>query len=67
LQENKYNGIIILEVKTLTIKNTKIRTPITFPKDLKKILMEQAQEEGRSFNSLIIEILHDYVNKDNHK
>lgn len=44
------------------ISKDKIRTNITFPKELKSKLEELAKKDGRSLNSMVIKILSDYVN-----
>lgn len=44
------------------ISKDKIRTNITFPKELKSKLEELAKKDGRSLNGMVIKILSDYVN-----
>ena len=39
----------------------KTRTNITIEKELKSHLEELAKQDGRSFNSLVIKVLSDYV------
>ncbi|MED4127488.1 ribbon-helix-helix domain-containing protein [Shouchella miscanthi] len=39
----------------------KVRTNITFDKQLKDDLTEIAKEEGRSMNNLVIKVLADFV------
>lgn len=46
----------------MAIGKDKTRTQITIEKDLKKILEEIAKNDERSFNSLVIKILKDFVN-----
>ena len=46
------------------IAPNKTRTNITIEKELKSQLEELAKQDGRSFNSLVIKVLSDYV-KDN--
>lgn len=43
------------------IAANKTRTNITIEKELKAKLEHLAKEDGRSFNSLVIKILSDYV------
>ena len=45
----------------MSISKDKTRTQLTIEKDLKAILEEMAKNDERSFNSLIIKILKDYV------
>lgn len=45
----------------MAMKETKIRTIITFPETLKTELGKIAEEERRSFNNTVIVILEDYV------
>ena len=43
------------------VPSTKTRTNITIEKELKSQLEELAKQDGRSFNSLVIKVLSDYV------
>lgn len=43
------------------ILDSKIRANITFPKELKIKLEKLAKKDCRSFNSIVIKILNDYV------
>lgn len=45
----------------MAVGEDKVRTNITFPKELKEKLERLAKEDGRSFNNLVIKILNDYV------
>ena len=45
----------------MAISNDKTRTQLTIEKNLKKILEEMAKKDSRSFNSMVIKILKDYV------
>ena len=45
----------------MAIGEDKVRTNITFPKELKSELEEIAKEDGRSFNNLVIKVLNDFV------
>lgn len=45
----------------MAVGEDKIRTNITFPKDLKAKLEELAKQDGRSLNNLVIKILNDYL------
>ena len=45
----------------MAIGEDKVRTNITFPKELKAKLEELAQKDGRSFNNLVIKVLNDFV------
>ena len=43
------------------IAENKVKTTIVMEKELKSILESIAKEEHRSFNNLMVSILHDYV------
>lgn len=45
----------------MAVSKDKTRTQLTIEKDLKLILEEMAKNDERSFNSLVIKILKDYV------
>lgn len=45
----------------MSISKDKTRTQLTIERDLKLILEEMAKNDERSFNSLVIKILKDYV------
>lgn len=46
----------------MSISKDKTRTQLTIEKDLKLTLEELAKKDERSFNSLVIKILKDYIN-----
>ena len=46
---------------TMSISKDKTRTQLTIEKDLKETLELIAKNDERSFNSLVIKILKDYV------
>ena len=46
----------------MAVCEDKVRTNITFPKELKSELEEIAKKDGRSFNNLVIKVLSDFVN-----
>lgn len=45
----------------MAVGEDKVRTNITFPKELKSELEELAKKDGRSLNNLVIKILSDFV------
>lgn len=45
----------------MSVSNEKVRTNITFPKDLKLKLEKISKTENRSFNNLVITILKRYI------
>lgn len=45
----------------MAVGEDKVRTNITFPKELKSELEELAKQDGRSLNNLVIKVLTDYV------
>ena len=45
----------------MAVGEDKVRTNITFPKELKSELEEIAKQDGRSFNNLVIKVLNDFV------
>ena len=45
----------------MAVGEDKVRTNITFPKELKSELEEIAKNDGRSFNNLVIKVLNDFV------
>ena len=45
----------------MAIGEDKVRTNITFSKDLKAKLEKLAKQDGRSLNNLVIKVLTDYV------
>lgn len=45
----------------MAVSEDKVRTNITFPKELKSELEEIAKKDGRSFNNLVIKVLSDFV------
>lgn len=49
----------------MAVGEDKVRTNITFPKELKEKLEHLAKVDGRSFNNLVIKILNDYVESQN--
>ena len=49
------------EVISMAIGEDKVRTNITFPKELKSELEEIAKKDGRSFNNIVIKVLSDFV------
>lgn len=50
----------------MAIGEDKVRTNITFPKELKAKLEKLAEQDGRSFNNLVIKIINDYVENIKH-
>lgn len=47
----------------MAVGEDKVRTNITFPKELKEKIDTLAKKDNRSFNNLVIKILGDYINK----
>ena len=47
----------------VAIAESKTRTQLTLPKELKAELEDMAKEERRSFNNLVVKILEDYVSE----
>ena len=45
----------------MAVGEDKVRTNITFPKELKSELEEIAKKYGRSFNNLVIKVLNYFV------
>lgn len=45
----------------MAVGEDKVRTNITFPKELKSKLENLAEKDSRSFNNLVIKILAEYV------
>ena len=45
----------------MAVGEDKVRTNISFPKELKSELDEIAKKDGRSFNNLVIKVLNDFV------
>lgn len=45
----------------MAVGSDKVRTQLTIEKDLKSELEKMAKEDERSFNSMVIKILKDYV------
>lgn len=45
----------------MAVGEDKVRTNITFSKELKSELEELAKQDGRSLNNLVIKVLTDYV------
>ena len=51
----------------MAIAESKTRTQLTLPKELKAELENMAKDERRSFNNLVVKILEDYVSENNRK
>ncbi|MBR6588328.1 MAG: Arc family DNA-binding protein [Kiritimatiellae bacterium] len=45
----------------MAVSDDKVRTNITFPKELKERLERIAKDDNRSFNNLVITILQEYM------
>lgn len=45
------------------ISNDNTRTLLTFPKDLKEQLEQEAKKQNRSFNNLVITILKNFMDQ----
>ena len=54
-------SIAIILIISMAVGEDKVRTNITFPKELKSELEEIAKKDGRSFNNLVIKVLSDFV------
>lgn len=51
----------------VAIAESKTRTQLTLPKELKAELEDIAKDERRSFNNLVVKILEDYVSENKQK
>lgn len=51
----------------VAIAESKTRTQLTLPKELKAELEDMAKDERRSFNNLVVKILEDYVSENKQK
>jgi metal-responsive CopG/Arc/MetJ family transcriptional regulator len=51
----------------VAIAESKTRTQLTLPKELKAELEDMAKDERRSFNNLVVKILEDYVSENKRK
>ena len=51
----------------MAIAESKTRTQLTLPKELKADLENMAKDERRSFNNLVVKILEDYVSENKRK
>lgn len=51
----------------MAIAESKTRTQLTLPKELKAELENMAKDERRSFNNLVVKILEDYISENKRK